>query len=129
MNAPRIVHRMRELATPAPADSQLLHSFLIHRDDEAFAELVRRHAPMVFSVCRRWLGDDHAADDAFQATFVVLARKAPQLGDQASAAPWLYRVACRVCQRARRTGHRRRLHEARVAAPAGSAAPDAAWEE
>jgi RNA polymerase sigma factor (sigma-70 family) len=129
MNTPlplQVVQRIRGLAAP---DSQLLQAFLNRRDDEAFAELVRRHGPMVYSVCRRLLSDPHAADDAFQATFLVLAKKAPKLTDQSSAAPWLYGVACRVARRARRAWCRRRVHESRAVAPAGSAAPDAAWEE
>src|SRR5262249_4588557 len=123
---PRVVQRMRTLATPAPADPLLLQAFLSRRDEEAFVELVRRHGPMAYAVCRRLVGDDRAADDAFQATFLILARRAAAVSGQASVAPWLYGVACRVARRARRSWYRRRFHESRVPTRARSTTPDAA---
>jgi DNA-directed RNA polymerase specialized sigma24 family protein len=83
------------------ADGPLLEQFAVHHDQAAFAELLRRHGPMVLGVCRRVLGDVHAAEDAFQATFLVLVRKAGSLGDPQSVGPWLYGVATRIALKAR----------------------------
>ena len=81
---------------------QLLERYLDHRDELAFEALVGRHGPMVLGVCRRMLGGDSAdADDAFQATFLVLVRRARQLGPRDAIGPWLYGVAARVSLRAR----------------------------
>src|SRR5215475_577835 len=82
------------------SDGQLLARFVAARDEAAFAALVRRHGPMVLGVCRRVLRDFHHAEDAFQATFLVLARKAPSLTVGESLACWLYRVAYQTALRA-----------------------------
>src|SRR6516165_5863711 len=77
------------------SDEQLLGRFLAHRDEaaeEAFAELVQRHGSMVLGVCRRILGDAHEAEDAFQATFLVLARKAATVLRRERMASWLHGV-------------------------------------
>src|SRR5262245_30699809 len=73
--------RDRTLAPDAggPADARLLESFLAHRDGDAFETLVRRHGPMVMGVCLRILRNPHDAEDAFQATFLVLVRKAASI--------------------------------------------------
>jgi RNA polymerase sigma factor (sigma-70 family) len=82
-------------------DSQLLQQFATGHDEAAFEALVRRHGPLVLSVCRRALHDWHAAEDAFQATFLILARKAASIRKQTSLASWLYGVAHRVALKAR----------------------------
>ena len=87
--------------------AELLHRFADHRDEGAFAALVDRHGPMVLATCRRILPDHADADDAFQATFLVLARKASSLSDPDRLAPWLHGVARRVAVRARTRSARR----------------------
>jgi RNA polymerase sigma factor (sigma-70 family) len=82
-------------------DRQLLEQFVARREDAAFTALVRRHAPLVFAVCRRVLRQEQDAEDAFQATFLVLARKAREVGKQGSVAGWLHRVAYHAAIRAR----------------------------
>ena len=100
----RLLHHLRRLsAMPEPAsDADLLARFACRRDEDAFAALVARHGPMVLNTCRRILGDAHTAEDAFQATFLVLARKAGCLRQPDALAGWLHGVACRVAFRARR---------------------------
>lgn len=102
--------RVTELLT----DAALVSRFVDERDEAAFAELVHRHGPMVRATCRRLLGDSPDVDDAFQAVFVVLARKAG--GVRALLGPWLHTVAVRTAQRARLARERRRQHEQQVAA-------------
>ncbi|MEW4571427.1 sigma-70 family RNA polymerase sigma factor [Tautonia sp. JC769] len=96
------------------SDGELLARFL-DRDgkggEEAFAALVERHGPTVLGVCRRLLGDPHEADDAFQATFLVLARRAASLSGRDRVGNWLYGVALRVSREARRRADRRRRRE------------------
>ena len=87
------------------SDAELLARFIRREDtvssEAAFSALVDRHGPMVLGVCRRMLGDDHAAADAFQAVFLVLARKAPLVRVNDSLGRWLYGVSARVARRAR----------------------------
>ena len=93
------------------SDTQLLERFANERDETAFEMLVARHGPMVLGVCRGVLHDSHAAEDAFQATFLVLARKAPTLWVKSSLANWLYQVAVRVAVQSRSDSDSRRRHE------------------
>ena len=103
---------------------QLLARFAAGHEDGAelaFEALVERHGPMVFRVCRGVLRDEHAAEDAFQATFLVLARKARSLWVKDSLASWLHGVAHRVAARARSDAARRRRHEQQLAEARGPA--------
>jgi RNA polymerase sigma factor (sigma-70 family) len=93
------------------ADGRLLSRFVSCRDEGAFANLVERHGPMVLAVCRRVTGDAHLADDAFQATFLVLARRAGDVRPREAVRSWLYGVAVRTAQDARSTSARRRSRE------------------
>jgi RNA polymerase sigma factor (sigma-70 family) len=92
-------------------DGQLLRSFLNRRDEAAFEVLVHRHGPMVRGVCRRVLHNPHDADDAFQAAFVVLLRKAPLLATREIVGDWLHGVAYRTALKARAATARRRARE------------------
>ena len=84
-------------------DGPLLERYLTRRDEDAFEALVDRHGPMVLGLCRRMLRDPGDIEDAFQATFLVLARKAPTIRDRDLLSNWLYGVAYRVARRARAT--------------------------
>jgi RNA polymerase sigma factor (sigma-70 family) len=95
-------------------DGQLLECFLTRREEAAFEALVRRHGAMVLGVCRRVLQNAHDAEDAFQATFLVLARKATTLQLRAAVGNWLYGVAYHTALKARAATLRRRAKEAEV---------------
>ena len=84
-------------------DAQLLADYFSRRDEAALAALVRRHAPMVWGVCRRVLRNHHDAEDAFQATFLVLVRKATAIVPRQMVANWLYGVAHQTALNARAT--------------------------
>src|SRR5262245_55935299 len=92
-------------------DSALLARFVRDRDEAAFAAIVRRHGPMVLGVCRRIVGDSHLADDAFQAAFLVLARKASLVRPADGLAGWLHGVARRAALEARTIARRRSARE------------------
>jgi RNA polymerase sigma factor (sigma-70 family) len=96
--------------------------------EAAFAVLLHRHGPLVYRTCRAALRDTHDAEDAFQATFLVLARKARSLRVRGDLGPWLYEVACRVSAHARAAAARRRKHEQEAAIRAGSASGGRAIE-
>src|SRR5271165_5105683 len=92
-------------------DGQLLGRFVATRDEASFAALVRRHGPMVLGVCRRVLHDGHDAEDAFQATFLILARKAGSVVQRESLGCWLYQVAYHTALEASEANARRRARE------------------
>jgi len=113
---------------PPETDADLLGRFAAHRDEDAFAALVRRHGRLVWSVCWHLAGPD--ADDAFQATFLVLLRNAGRIHRPRSLAAWLHGVAYRVCTKARLSARRRAAHEQAAAVPdrGNVAVPDSAWD-
>jgi RND family efflux transporter MFP subunit len=123
---PRLLGRLRGAAARAdggPSDAQLLDRFASTGDEAAFELLVWRHQGLVFGVCRRVLQDDHEAEDAFQAAFLTLARKAAAVVRREAVAGWLYRVAYRVALTARTARLRRAGREKSLDAAATVAAP------
>jgi RNA polymerase sigma factor (sigma-70 family) len=111
-------------------DRELLQRFAHSRDGDAFTALVRRYGPLVLGVCRRVLGQGPDAEDAFQATFLVLARKAGAIGQPERLGNWLYGVALRVARKARAEAARRRARQRQVAdMPTSRGDPEADWEE
>ena len=112
-----LAKHLRTLSAAARAenvpDGELLQRFAAQRDEEAFATLVRRHGPMVLRVCQRVLHDVHAAEDAFQATFLVLSRKAASLRRADSVGCWLQSVAYRLALKARTQRTRQRRPDVR----------------
>ena len=123
---------VRQTLTPngaSPSDGQLLARFAAAGDECAFATLVRRHGPMVLGLCRRVLRHEQDAEDAFQATFLVLARKAPSVVKCESVGSWLYSVAYRTALQARLVAARRRAREKQVdAMPHPEVAPPEAQD-
>jgi RNA polymerase sigma factor (sigma-70 family) len=108
------------------SDAQLLAAFADRREADAFAVLVRRYGPLVWAVCRRVAADPHAAEDAFQATFLVLARKAGAVRPRHSAGGWLHRTATHVALKARTMTDRRTRRERPPGAGPEPVVPDAA---
>jgi DNA-directed RNA polymerase specialized sigma24 family protein len=88
------------------ADGELLARYVHHRDEVAFTAIVRRHGSMVLNLCRRLIGDTHAAEDAFQATFLVLARQAGSIRRAGALSAWLYGIAHRIAIKARASAAR-----------------------
>ncbi len=122
---------LRRVAQPAgdTTDADLLRRFASRHDEAAFTALVQRHGPMVMGVCGRVLSY-HDAEDAFQATFLVLAKKARSVGRPELLANWLYGVAYRTALRARSRNAERRRKESRAVPPlATDPTADAAWAD
>lgn len=132
-----ILRQLRRDSAPQPgivSDAQLLARFVKHNDEAAFELLVYRHGPMVLSVCERLLPGASDAEDAFQATFFTLARKAASIGRGKALAAWLYRVAYRICLRARalasaRSARERQLADLGAAEPAYVPPDEVAWRD
>jgi RNA polymerase sigma factor (sigma-70 family) len=112
------------------SDAQLVERFAADRDEAAFELLLHRHGAMVLGVCRRVLQHTHDVEDAFQATFLLLARKAGSIRKRASVASWLYGVAYRIALKARGGATRRRLREMQTARlPQADLLAEVAWRE
>jgi RNA polymerase sigma factor (sigma-70 family) len=115
MQLAHLLRRLRQaIGVPAggeTTDSHLLAQFVRDRNEQAFAALLERRGPMVLAVCRQVLGDSHDAEDAFQATFLVLAQKAASVRQGESLAGWLHRVAYHTALRARARAAQRKDHE------------------
>ncbi|HEY7309480.1 MAG TPA: sigma-70 family RNA polymerase sigma factor [Gemmataceae bacterium] len=113
----QVLQHIRRLVQPSPADldsdAALLGRFVRDHDQTAFSALVARHGPMVLRLCRRVLGDAHAAEDACQAAFLVLARKADRIRHADTLAAWLHGVAYRLALKARAVQVRRQQAETR----------------
>jgi RNA polymerase sigma factor (sigma-70 family) len=106
--------RLVEFRHARESDRELLRRYAAGRDEEAFAAVVARHGPMVLALGRRLLGNAHDAEDVFQATFLVLARKAARVRWRASVGTWLYEVAHRLAREAKADAARRQFHERRA---------------
>jgi RNA polymerase sigma factor (sigma-70 family) len=122
-----LLRRIRKLAGEAPGlstDSQLVQQFVAQRDETAFTAFVRRHASMVLRVCRGVLHHQQDAEDACQAAFLVLARKAHTIGNHEAIGGWLYRVAYRVAAKARVQAQRRQDREQMPIGPVSTIAAD-----
>jgi RNA polymerase sigma factor (sigma-70 family) len=123
-----ILRHLRRVIPPrdgdGTADAHLLERFVHQKDEAAFELLLWRHGPMVWSLCQRVLQDFHEAEDAFQATMLVLARKGGSINKQLSLASWLYKVAFRITLRARAASSRRTKFERHVERWPACAAPE-----
>jgi RNA polymerase sigma factor (sigma-70 family) len=106
-----LLRHIRRVTDSGVDDASLLERFVQMRDGSAFAALVARHGPMVLGVCRRVLGELHIAEDAFQATFLVLARQASRLRHHGSLAAWLHITARQLALKSRRAEARRHERE------------------
>jgi RNA polymerase sigma factor (sigma-70 family) len=130
-----LVRRLRRATDPrgdaALSDAQLLERFITERDEAAFELLVWRHGTMVLNLCRRVLRQEQDTEDAFQATFLILARKARSIGKRQACASWLYKVAYRVALAARAEAAPRAARESPCPEqlPAAEASDDLIWRD
>lgn len=119
------IRRLAELDAPRTTDGQMLERFLADQDQGAFAELVRRLGPLVLGVCRRLLHNSHDVEDAFQATFLVLVRKAGSIARREAVGGWLHQVAWNAAIRARARTQRQAMVERAAAMTSDPPAPPA----
>jgi RNA polymerase sigma factor (sigma-70 family) len=125
---PMLLHAVVRLTDVRTPDADLLARFVQSRDEAAFEEIVRRHGPLVWSVCRHLLSHHADAEDAFQAVFLALVQGAGKVRAGQALPAWLHGVAVRVAEKCRRTMGRRRRRETRAAvAEADRPLPDSAW--
>src|SRR5438105_5907470 len=129
-----VVRHLRRLANAAQthdcSDAQLLQRFASAREEEAFATLVERHGRLVWSTCWQILRHEQDAEDAFQATFLVLARQAGSIRNAQTLPSWLYRVAYRTAMKARVDKSRRHAHERQATPmPHDKHGSELAWRE
>src|SRR5262249_44994635 len=122
---------LQGLAEHRLSDAELLRRYLTAGEEEAFAEIVRRNGPLVLRACRHVLGETTAAEDAFQATFLLLARKGRSLTPAGSLAGWLHATAVRIAGDARRAEWRRRRRESAAPGRAEGRSPleELTWRE
>src|SRR5438132_1978166 len=113
----------------ALSDAELLHRYTANRDEGAFAALVERHGPMVLGICRRIVRHAHDAEDALQATFLVLARKAGAIRRHEALGGWLHSVAFRVAHKLRATAMRRKERSAPLDTAGADSIEDLSWRE
>jgi RNA polymerase sigma factor (sigma-70 family) len=132
-DADTVLGHIRKLCPPAAADApdgELLGRYVGGRDEAAFEALLRRHGPMVLGTVRRLLRQEQDAEEAFQATFLLLARQARAIRQRGSVGPWLHGAAYRIALKARTQAARRRRREREAAAAPRPEAPSAAaWRE
>jgi RNA polymerase sigma factor (sigma-70 family) len=125
----RLARGMAAEGLAGQSDRQLVGRLLVSPEEAVFEALVRRHGPMVYRVCWRILQQAEDAEDAFQATFLLLAQRISTLRKQESLASWLHGIAHRVALNARKRAARRRRHEARANGPSPAPPDEASWRE
>ena len=124
------IHRLVAIETASQAsDAALLERFVAQRDESAFALLLKRHGPMVLRLARRLLGQEQDAEDIFQATFLLFARKAGLIRKRQSVSSWLYGVAYRLAGRAREQRAHRKAQERRAATMHAAKPQSTAWQD
>src|SRR5438105_4411833 len=131
--APLLRHIRRLAGLPADGertDAQLLESFVSQHDQAAFEALLWRHGPMVLGTCRRITHVLHDAEDAFQATFLVLCRKAGSISRRESVSGWLHKVAYRIALKVKADASRQPILDSpNLEPPAPDAPPDLLWKD
>src|SRR2546423_2587028 len=131
-HASPLLQFLRRVAAPPgdTTDAELVCRFAGRQDEDAFTALLQRHGPMVLGVCQRLLRNGHDAEDAFQATFLVLARKAHSVGRPELLGNWLYGVAYRTALKARADAAERRVKEQQAARePFENSTPAVIWAD